>query len=442
MTKHNIDIIEVLNPADSFTLAMDEEIRKEGLSGSYGCFALELNNTPDIEILQQRINELSQRFPVLLASLQQRGRRFYWCKRNHAPQLFFQHTCPENQSEEDFQQTKIDQIINHKQARESTTPIEFHLLTSSTKNTFFTRWIHPVCDARGADLILKYLCTEDAEQRLKFGLPETKPLVNLQLDKYRWWKKIGLLIKGKRYIEKLDRLQSIQPFNSEQTPQHLNYTIQRLSEYQTGLVIKLARKQVGLTGTSLYYIGCLMRALEIMNPENEGDAYCAPYAFNLRKQRALAPMTGNHVCALFAQAPREIVQDRQKLFTHLKQQNTNVIRQQQDYAFLPLMWAGSWLSLEEYGKILRLSSAGIERSSFWFSDIGRLDIPAHSFPGAEINNVFHVCQVTTPPGLAFLSCIYQNQLTLSYNFVEPLTNPEQIETLHQLVLAELLDEAS
>jgi len=440
MTKHNIDIIEALNPADSFTLAMDEEIRKEGLSGSYGCFALELSNTPDIEILQQRIDELSQRFPVLLASLQQRGRRFYWCKRKLAPQLFFQHTCPKNQSEEDFQQAKIDQFINHKQDRDSITPIEFHLLTGATKNIFFTRWIHPVCDARGADLILKYLCTDDAEQRLKFGLPETKPLVNLQLDKYRWWKKIGLLIKGKRYIEKLDRLQSIQPFNTEQTPQRLNYTIQRLSEEQTDLVTKLARKHVGLTGTSLYYIGCLMRALEKMNPENEGTAYCAPYAFNLRKQRALAPITGNHVCALFAQAPREIVLDRQKLFTHLKQQNTDVIRQQQDYAFLPLMWAGSWLSLEEYGKILRLSSAGIERSSFWFSDIGRLDIPAHSFPGAEINNVFHVCQVTTPPGLAFLSCIYQNKLTLSYNFVEPLTNPEQIETLHQLVLAELLDE--
>jgi NRPS condensation-like uncharacterized protein len=433
MKKHNIDIIEVLNPADSFTLAMDEEIRKEGLSGSYGCFALELSNTPDIETLQQRINELCQRFPVLLASLQQRGRHFYWCKRKQMPQLFFQHCCPENQSEEDFQQTKIDQIINHKQARETITPIEFHLLTGTTKNTFFTRWIHPVCDARGADLILKYLCTEDAKQRQQFGLPETKPLVNLQLDKYRWWKKIGLLIKGKRYIEKLDRLQSIQPFNTEQAPQRLNYTI-------TDLVIKLARKQVGLTGTSLYYIGCLMRALEKMNPENEGAAYCAPYAFNLRKQRALAPMTGNHVCALFAQAPRDIVKDRQKLFIHLKQQNTDVIRQQQDYAFLPLMWAGSWLSLEEYGKILRLSSAGIERSSFWFSDVGRLNIPAHSFPGTEINNVFHVCQVTTPPGLAFLSCIYRNQLTLSYNFVEPLTNPEQIQALHQLVLAELLDE--
>jgi hypothetical protein len=179
-----------------------------------------------------------------------------------------------------------------------------------------------------------------------------------------------------------------------------------------------------------------------MYPDNTGEAYCAPYAFNLRKQRALAPMTGNHVCALFAQAPREIVQDRQKLFAHLKQQNAQVIRQQMDYAFLPLMWAGSWLSLAEYGKILRLShGSGKERSSFWFSDVGRLDIPADSFPGAEIKAVFYACQVTTPPALAFLSCIYRNQLTLSYNFNEPVSNPEQIDKLHQLMLAELLGEA-
>jgi len=435
-------ILEILNPADSFTLAMDEEIRKDGLAGNYGCFALVLSNIPDIEAIQQRITEFSQRFPLAQASLQQIGKRFYWCKRIDPPPLFFQHHCPEGHNEADFQKQTIDRIVNHKQARETATPIEFHLLTGSTQHTFFIRWMHPFGDARGADLILKYLCTANEAQRRQFGLPVTEPLVNVQLGKYHWWQKISLLLKGKRYINQLDRLESIQPFNNDLPPQRLNYTIKRLSEAQTGQVIKLARQQVGLTGTSLYYIGCLMRALEKMHPDNPGEAYCAPYAFNLRKQRALTPMTGNHVCALFAQAPRGIVQDRQKLFDHLKQQNTQVIRQQMDYAFLPLMWAGSWLSLAEYGKTLRLSfGSGKERSSFWFSDIGRLDIPADSFPGAEIKGVFHVCQVTTPPALAFLSCIYRNQLTFSYNFNEPVSNPEEIEKLHQLMLAELLGEA-
>ena len=442
MSRSKPDILEPLNPADSFTLAMDEEIRKDGLAGSYGCFALDLSDTPDTVALQQRITEFSQRFPVALARLTQIGRRFYWCRRNDPPQLFFQHHCPKDQNESDFRHSTLDRIINDKRDRESVAPIEFHLLTGPSSHTFFTRWIHPFCDARGADLILKYLCTADEAQRQKFGLPETKPLVYVQLRKYRWWQKIGLFWKAKTYIEKLDRLESILPFQDNELPQRLNYKIYTLSEGQTDRIVKQTRQHVGLTGTSLYYIGCLMRSLEKMQPDRAGDAYCAPYAFNLRKQRALSPMTGNHVCALFAQAPRAIVADRQALFTHLKQQNAEVIRKQLDYAFLPLMWAGSWLSLKKYGETLRLSyGSGKERSSFWFSDIGRLDIPAASFPGAEIKGLFHVCQVTSPPALALLSCIFDNRLILSYNFVEPLGNSEYIEKLHRIMLAELLGES-
>jgi len=432
------DILQALNIADSFTLAMDEEIRQDGLAGSLCGFGLELDQTPDITKLQQRIDKFGQQFPVALASLQQRGKRFYWCKREEVvPTLFFQHHCPDKQSEQTFQKDTVNRLINEKQDRELISPIEFHLIISPSQTTFFFRWIHPFCDARGIDLILKYLCAEDTTP---FQQNDSKPLVNQQLDKYSWWKKLTLLIKAKRYILSIDELVSIQPFKSKKAPQQLNYNILKLSESQTEQVTKIARKKVGLTGTSLYYIGCFMRALDKLNPDHEGDAYCSPYAFNLRKQRALTPMIANHVCALFAQAPRAIVQDRDKLFAHLKQQNMDVIRQQLDYAFLPLMWAGSWLSLDKYGKVLRLSKTKQERSSFWFSDVGKLDIPQQSFPGAEITSLFHLCQVTTPPGLAFLCCIYQNQLILSYNFVEPMLNPEKIEQLHQLVLAELLDD--
>jgi len=435
MSDSKEDIIQALNIADSFTLAMDEEIRQDGLAGSLCGFALELEQYPDIETLQNRISQFSQHFPVALASLQQRGKRFYWCKRNAPPQLFFQHDNSETQNAVSFQKDTINRLINDRQDRETIAPIEFHLIHSPVQTCFFIRWIHPFCDARGIDLILKYLCADDTTP---FEQPSSKPLVNQQLDKYPWWKKIILLLKGKRYIASIDKLESIQALNSTQPPERLNHSIQHLTVEQTKQVLKLARSSVGLTGTSLYYIACLMRALDKMNPNNKGEAYCSPYAFNLRKQRALTPVTANHVCALFSQAPRDIVKDREKLFAHLKQQNKEVIRQQLDYAFLPLMWAGSWLSLDEYGKILRLSSAGKERSSFWFSDVGILDIPKQSFPGSEISSLFHLCQVTSPPGLAFLCCIYQGQLTLSYNFVEPLASSEQIERLHQLVLTELL----
>lgn len=442
MTASKEAILEHLNPADCFTLAMDDEIRRDGLAGSYGCFALELSKTPDIAVLENRIVEFGQRFPVANASLQRIGRRFYWCRRKEAPVLFHRHICPPNREEADFIQDTMLAIVNHQEAREQVAPIEFHLIAGAARHVFSIRWLHPLCDARGVDLIIQFLCTEDAERRKQFGHPPSMSLVDVHLARYRWWQKVGLFLKGKRYVQSLDRMESIQPF-SNQAPSRLNFSVHRLTEEQTGQVAKLARQTVGLTGTSLYYIGCLMRALDGIGGNASGQAYCVPYAFNLRKQRALTPMTGNHVCALFAQAPRAIVQDREQLFAHLKQQNADVIRRRQDYAFLPLMWAGSWLSLPEYGKTLRVSyGSGKERSSFWFSDIGRLEPAQAQLAGADICDVFHACQVTSPPGLAFLVCIFQGRLTLSYNFVEPSGSIDFIERLHAGMLSELLGESA
>ena len=51
-----------LNPADYFTLAMDEEIRNENMPGSLCGFALELEKLPSIVTLKQRIAEFGERF--------------------------------------------------------------------------------------------------------------------------------------------------------------------------------------------------------------------------------------------------------------------------------------------------------------------------------------------------------------------------------------------
>lgn len=442
MMQENADILKPLNPADAFTLAMDDEIRREGMPGSLCGFALVLNTAPDIGLLKARIQEFITKFPLATASLQQHGRRFYWCARNKQRAIFLQHACPPTDSEQAFHQTKLQEILNRQEPRESVSPLEFHLLDGTHRQVFLLRWIHPFCDARGADLILKYLCTDDTSQRHLFNTAEITPLVNQQLAKFSFWQKIRLFFKAKQHIENIDKLQSILPLeNCRKAPEKLSYISKRLNTIQTQRIAANVRRHVGLTGTSLYYLGCMMRALQKLQPQQPGDAYCVPYAFNLRKSKALSPVLGNHVGAMFAQAPRELVQNRERLFKHLKQQNIKSIREQLDYAFLPLMWAGSWLSLEKYGKTLRQSySSGSERSSFWFSDIGQPDLSGHTFMGAEIIDLIHLCQISSPPGLALLSCQFQGRLTLSYNFIEPLLNADWIEELHTLMVQELLAE--
>lgn len=435
------DIIQVLNPSDCFTLAMDEEIRQENMPGSQCGFALELASAPDSSAIKHRVHEFGQRFPLVFASLQQRGKRFFWCQRGQQHPLFHRHIAVDSINEDAFHKQTILQLLNHRQERETVAPLEFHLIQSASKNTFLMRWIHPLCDAKGADLILKYLCTDDATQRQRFDLPKLEPLVSTQLDKYKWWQKIALFIKAKRHITQIDTLQSIIHADTSKAPKQLNYHTYTLSTEQTATINKLSRKQVGLAASSLYYLGCFIRALHKMNPEQEGEAYCAPYAFNLRRNKALSPLLSNHVAPLFAQAPKALLANRAALFQHLKQQNANTIREKLDYAFLPVMWAASWLSLAQHGEKLRLSMrTGTERSSFWFSDIGNADLSNASFFNTEIRKIYHLCQISSPPAIAFLSCQFNQQLTLSYNFIEPLFTEEQIVALHKNVLKELLME--
>ncbi|NOQ36896.1 MAG: hypothetical protein GQ569_13570 [Methylococcaceae bacterium] len=440
MSVDKTGILQALNPSDYFTLAMDEEIRNENMAGSLCGFALELDSCPNIALLEARINELKQRFPIILASLQQRGNRFYWCQREKEEPIFFQTTCPENTDVEFFIKNQLETLINQQQSREDIAPLSFHLITTETNCVFLLRWLHPLCDAVGANLILQYLCTDEVEKRLAFDTPASEPLLPLRLRKFNLWKKIKLFMKAKRYIQGLDEQKSI-IHAADKAPEKLRLASYRLSVAQTAKINKIARKQVGLTGASLYYIGCFMRALERMNPEQEGEAYCVPYAFNLRKQKALTPLLGNHVGALFAQAPRNLLANREQLFAHLKQQNMNVIRQQLDYAFLPVMWAASYLPLKKHGENLRLSyKHKTERSSFWFSHVSLPELAKQSICDAEITGFLHLCQVSSPPAIALLSCEYQQQLTLSYNYVEPLFSREWVERLHELMVQELLDE--
>ena len=367
-------LIEPLNPCDYFTLAIDEEIRNEAMPGSLCGFAIELKQRPDSVVLTARINELTQRFPLIVANLQCYKKRFYWCTRDSVPQNFFQHHCSDIKNDALYQQTVIENLINELQPREVIVPLTFHLICSATQTTFFLRWIHPLCDAVGIDLILRYLCTDDAAKRQLFDTPKSEPLINLHLKKFSLWQKIKLFSKAYRYISEIDSLRSI-VHAKNLPPERLKVAIYKLTIEQTELVAKLARQQTGLTGISLYYIGCLMRALEKMNPQQIGDAYCVPYAFNLRKQKVLSPVLGNQVGALFSQATRELVNNREALFAHLKQQNANVIRQQLDYAFLPVMWAASWLSLKKHGENLRQSySHKTERSSCLFSNVNLSDL--------------------------------------------------------------------
>ena len=107
-------ILSGLNPADYFTLAMDQAIRNEGMPGSLCGFAMILSEPPNLTELTARIAGFSHNFPLILASLRRKGRRYYWIQRCEKQENFFHHSNPTTNNPEQFEQQTIDQIFNRR----------------------------------------------------------------------------------------------------------------------------------------------------------------------------------------------------------------------------------------------------------------------------------------------------------------------------------------
>jgi len=426
--------LQRLNPADHFTLVMDHEIRKSGLAGNYCALVMELEGIPGHAEIARRCTGFAGRFPRAVARLSLHGRQYAWVP-SGAMSLPFQVSKPDtNEGEAACMQQRLLEIVNKGTPASASAPFELHLIESADRSLLVLRWFHPAADAKGAELVLHHLFNDSQTTQQ----PQAAPVDRLQ-QQWGLWRKFRLARQAVLNIHGLDRYASVLPVATQHPADRLALKLVRYDVRQTEQIMAHARKRVGITGTTLYLIGCMMRAMEATGATQAGDAYCVPYAANLRRRKALSPMFGNQVSILFAQAGRDMVGSRELLFAHLRDQNRTAIRQELDHAMLPLMQAGSWLSLEKYGRIVRDSPGKRERSSFWFSYTGEMEPEPLTIAGCRVHGMYQVSQVTAPPGLGLLASNFQGRLVLSYNSINNQIQADWLERLTQAMTAELLD---
>jgi hypothetical protein len=294
--------------------------------------------------------------------------------------------------------------------------------------------MHPLLDARGVKLVLDFL----AGRLVPDGQQNSPPPIQQKLAEWSIWKKIGYVVKAKLHNDRCNSLDSCLPTRTESGRQSLRLRARNYNAEETARIMKLALRHGGLAGKSLYCIAGLMRAMDQAGPPALKQGYCIPYAFNLRRPNAPAPVFGNQVSCLFAQASREQVADRAGLLTHLLSQYRETVREELDFAYLPLMWLGQWLSPKRYATLLRKQRSGGELSSCWFSDIGDIRWDDPGFLGAALTGMFHLTWMTLPPGLALLVGQLNGRLTLSYNYLYPAVDETWLAEVMNLMDAELL----
>ncbi|MEE9425877.1 MAG: hypothetical protein V3V18_13030 [Methylococcales bacterium] len=426
-----------LNPSDQVLLAIDNEIRKDGNPGSNCGFALELEGMVNISALKNSLLDLQKHFPSLSSRLEQRGKTYGW-KTIDTPIPFIHHSASENTSanaETDSQHQTLLSIINQGDPIEQAAPIDFHLIEGFQHSFLLLRWLHPLLDARGAKLIFDFLMSTNRQRYTRKDIS----LVEQRLYNWSWWKKLKIAWLGKQYNDAIDQLNSTLPTPGSVGKQQLQCINHNFSIEQTSIIMTNATQTVGMGSKSLYFIGCLMRALQRVGMAVENDAICVPYAFNLRQPNAPVPLLGNHVSILFSQAPHTVITDRKALFEHLREQYAQTIRHGLDYSFLPWMWVGRWMSLEKYGKVLRQQKSGGERGSVWFSDIGEMRFASEKFFGSQITGVRHLCLLTSPPSFAVLFGQFKGELSIAYNFLQPDISTHWVNQINTALEQELFN---
>jgi len=420
-----------LNPADHFTLVLDHEIRKSGLAGNYCALVLELDGIPGHAEIARRCSVFARRFPLAVACLSRQGRQYAWIPSGD-DSLPFQ-VSKLKSDDAACRQQRLLEIVNQGAPVSASAPFELHLIEATDHSLLVLRWFHPATDAKGAELVLHQLFSDSQAAQQS----QPSPVERLQ-QQWGWWRKFRLGRQAVLNIRGLDRHASVLPLEPQRPADRLTLKLVRYDTAQTAQILVNARNQSGMTGTTLYLIGCMMRAMEATGATQEGEAYCVPYAANLRRRKALSPLFGNQFSFLFAQAGRDLLRSRQRLFSHLREQNRAAIRQGLDYAMLPLMQAGSWLSLDKYGRIVRNSPSGRERSSFWFSYTGEMEPEPEAIAGCRVRGMYQVSQVSSPPGLGLLASIFRGRLVLSFNCINNQVQGDWLECLTQAMTAELL----
>lgn len=426
-----------LNPADFHTLALDYEAKRDDLAGHYCMAVLELSGTLQTSVLQQRFQQLLDAIPWLQARLVARTFGYQWQLRDDSVPAFFEQPLDTESSQTEGVHESLANLLV---SRDLVAPVSLHVLRGTDNSLLALRWHHPLLDALGAELLLKALVSsrpvaESAEQEERCVAP-----VDNLLARSSWWSALRAVWGAQRSFVRLDRQVSSQLMTGTLDSHTPGCSRLQLDLEESTNALQEARRTIGMTGTALYFMGCLLRALEQTGLASPGEAFFVPYAVNLRRRGAPGPMLGNQVSFLFATAPLEVVRDRARLFSWLREQNHGSLRERLPFNFVPFMKVTSLLPLGVYSRLVRYRFPGHERASFWFSYTGEFQIPSDDVFGCSVTGYSQLSAVTAPPGFAVLVNQFQGRLSFVINYAREAFDSEWIETLRARLRSEVLNE--
>jgi hypothetical protein len=435
-----------LAPGDYFMHSQDSRMRRVGLPGNVCCAIIKLGKGFDADRLRRRITES----PLMnwLARVQYfRALPFLfpplWRANGHSQVIFEEHNTEiilEDKPE------VLPSVVARRALLDSQGPGLFFDVFPHADGTCHVclSWNHTHLDARGLDLLLNHLNTDDSAK----NVPSVQNFISPTQrgwDLAGWWPNVVRARGSLKWLTESgsEPLFSLLPPGPPPAQCQNDYRVISFTAEETVRID--ARCQQFNCGfrRSHFYLAASVRAVHAVARQrgNQDGAYLIPVPHDTRKRGANGPIFSNHLSILFYRIEPKFAGRIGDILGELSRQMTDQIRDRFPEScmaalemFKPLP---VWYYLRHLGKPTRGKIA-----TFSFSDSGDTCAGLKELWGAPIEDVTHLVPSWRPPGLTVVFLRFNNRLSGLISSVDDCLTPAELDRMESDVRQALLEETA
>jgi hypothetical protein len=310
-----------------------------------------------------------------------------------------------------------------------------------TSHLYFS-WNHTLLDARGLDLLLNHLNTDQT----KNGAPTVQDLISpkqLGWGLSGWWPNVKRARGSVKWLHESgdEPLFSLVPPGPRPRSCRNLHRVISFSEPETARIDTRCQQLVGGFRRSHFYLAASVRALHAVAVQrgNKEGAYLIPVPHDTRRRGAKGPIFSNHLSILFYRIEPQMAGRLGVILGELSRQMTNQIRDRFPESCMAALDMFKPLPLRYYVHHLGKPTRG-KIATFSFSDSGETCTGMTELWGARILDVMHLVPSWRPPGLTVIFLRFGNRLSAQLSSVDDCVSPAEVDKLERDMRTALLEE--
>ncbi len=432
-----------LAPGDYFMHGQDLRMRQSGLPGNVCCAVIHLENGLDMERLRGRLAgspvldwlsrvHIVRPFPIVPAK---------WRTAANPRPVLFEHNdnnCGANGSWE------LPPAVAARELHAARGPgLAFDVIRHADGTShLYLSWNHTLLDARGLDLLLTHLNTDDAAKR-DAALENLISPRQTKSELDGWWPNVKMARGSVKWLNESgsEPLFSLVPPGPRPASCRNRYRIVTFTEDETARIDARCQKLNAGFRRSHVYLAASVRALHGIAQKrgNKDGAYLIPVPHDTRRRGANGPIFSNHLSILFYRIEPKFAGRITDILGELSRQMTDQIRDKFPESCMAALDMFKPLPLGFYVRHLGKPTRG-KIATFCFSDSGETCAGMKDLWGGRILDVTHLVPAWRPPGLIIVFLRFGRRLSAQISSVDDCLSPAEVDELECEMRRALLEE--